>query len=85
MYLKQHLPQLKVVQPEALFLIWIDCRALGLEATELKQLFLDEAKAYVELGSVYGVEGEGFVRMNLGCPRPILETALERIQLAINV
>ncbi len=83
MYLEQHLAQLKVVEPEALFLIWIDCRALGLEATALKQLFVDEAKVYVESGSIYGAEGDGFVRINIGCPRPILETALERIRLAV--
>ncbi|MBT7989314.1 MAG: pyridoxal phosphate-dependent aminotransferase [Anaerolineae bacterium] len=82
-YLGQHLPQLKVVRPEALYLIWIDCSALGLDVVVLKELLIDEAKVYVEAGSFYGAEGEGFIRINIGCPRAILETALERIRFAI--
>ena len=79
-----YIPQLKVVHPEALFLIWIDCRALGLKPAALKRLFLEEAKVYVEQGTIYGAEGEGFIRINIGCPRVILETALERIRIAVD-
>ena len=82
-YLKRHLPQLYVTQPEALYLIWIDCRALELDSAALKQLFFDEARVYLESGSEFGAEGEGFVRMNIACPRSILETALERIRYAV--
>ena len=79
----QHLPQLRVIRPEAMFLIWIDCRALGLDAAGLQRLFYDEAGLYLEEGSKYGPEGEGFVRLNIGCPRSVLETALERMRLVI--
>ncbi len=82
-YLKRHLPQLHVTQPEALYLIWIDCRALGLNSAALKQLFFDKARVRLESGRKFGAEGEGFVRMNIACPRSILETALERIRYAI--
>jgi cystathionine beta-lyase len=82
-YLKRHLPHLRVTQPEALYLIWIDCRALGLSSDALKQMFFDEARVYLESGSRFGAEGEGFVRMNIACPRSILETALERIRYAV--
>ncbi len=82
-YVDAHLTPLRVVRPEALFLLWMDCRALGLNAAELQRLFFDEAGVYLEEGSKYGPEGEGFVRLNIACPRAILETALNRIRLAL--
>jgi len=54
-----------------------------LNAAELQRLFFDEAGVYLEEGSKYGPEGEGFVRLNIACPRAILETALNRIRLAL--
>ncbi len=83
-YIDQHLPQLHVVRPEAMFLVWVDCRALGLDATALQHLFYDKASVYLEEGSKYGPEGEGFMRFNIGCPRSTLEIALERIRLALS-
>lgn len=83
-YVAQHLPQLEVVQPEALYLIWIDCCALGLDSAALKSLFFDKAKVYLEAGSTYGAGGDGFVRLNIACPRLILATALDRIRRAVN-
>jgi cystathionine beta-lyase len=79
----EHLPRLKVVHPEALYLIWIDCRALGLNQKRLEALFVDQAKVYLESGTNYGSEGAGFMRMNIACPRSILETALKRIRRSI--
>lgn len=82
-YLERELPQLHLVPAEGLYLAWIDCRALGLDEDDLKQLFFEQARVYLEWGSHYGLQGEGFVRLNLACPRLILHTALERIKLAI--
>jgi cystathionine beta-lyase len=79
-YLEKELPMLRLVPAEGLFLAWIDCRALGRDEAGLKQLFFDEARVYLEWGSHFGPEGEGFVRINLACPRVILSTALERIR-----
>ncbi|MCP4426171.1 MAG: pyridoxal phosphate-dependent aminotransferase [Chloroflexi bacterium] len=84
-YLVKHLPQLKLVEPEALYLLWIDCRALDLDSAALRRLFYDEARVWVELGEAFGTEGEGFIRINIACPRAILMTALERIREAISV
>jgi len=78
-----HLPQIKVVQPEATYLIWLDCKELGLKAEMLRQLFVDEAKVYAEIGNTYGAAGEGFVRLNIGCSRQLLTIALERIKVAV--
>lgn len=82
-YVAQHIPQLSVVHPEGTYLVWIDCRRLGLDKRALKRLMLEEARVYLEDGYIFGSEGEGFVRMNIACPRSILVEALERIKNAI--
>ena len=70
------------IRPEASFLIWLDCRSLGLSQDELLSRFRDHAKVYLSNGAGYGQGGEGFVRLNLGCPRSILNEALEHIKAA---
>ncbi len=82
-YLAEHLPQLTAVRPDALYLIWIDCHALGLDVETRRQLFFDEAKVHLTEGSTYGIEGDGFVRLNIACPRSVLTKALTRIHHAI--
>ena len=57
--------------------------ALGLDAAGLQRLFYDEAGLYLEESSKYDPEGEGLMRLNIGCPRSVLETALERMWLVI--
>ena len=70
------------IRPEASFLIWLDCRSLGLSQDELLSRFRDHAKVYLSNGAGYGQGGKGFVRLNLGCPRSILNEALEHIKAA---
>ena len=79
-YLAQHLPQVKVVRPEASFLLWLDCRALGLSHEALIDLFVNRARLALNDGEMFGHGGEGFMRMNVGCPRAILQQALERLR-----
>jgi cystathionine beta-lyase len=79
-YLQQHLPMIKAIIPQASFLIWLDCRALGLSQKDLVALFVDKAKLALNDGSTFGLEGEGFMRMNIGCPQAIVATALERLK-----
>ena len=79
-YLAQHLPQVKVVRPEASFLLWLDCRALGLSHEALIDLFVSRARLALNDGEMFGHGGEGFMRMNVGCPRAILQQALERLR-----
>lgn len=80
---RERLPQLGVTRPEGTYLVWLDCRRLGLKQAELERLLLDEARVYVEQGSVFGPEGEGFVRMNIACPRSSLVEAWARIEAAV--
>lgn len=83
-FLKKNIPQIKVVQPEASFLIWLDCRGLGLPQRELVDLFVNKAKLALNDGSVFGKEGEGFMRLNVGTPLSNIEKALNNLEKAIN-
>lgn len=67
------------VRPEASFLVWLDCRAKNLSQEKLISWFQDDAGILVNNGSSYGIGGEGFVRLNVGCPRSIVDEALGRI------
>lgn len=82
-YIAEHLPQITVVPLEGTYLVWLDCRSLGLGKLELKQLMLDEAKVFLDEGYIFGIEGEGFERVNIACPRSVLVEALERIRKVI--
>lgn len=68
------------LRPEASFLVWIDCRKLGLTQEVLLERFNKGAKIIPSNGGSYGTGGEGFIRLNIGCPRSVLEEALERIR-----
>ena len=68
------------LRPDASFLVWIDCRKLGLTQEVLLERFNKGAKIIPSNGSSYGTGGEGFIRLNIGCPRSVLEEALERIR-----
>lgn len=82
-YLAAHVPQISMVRPEGTYLVWLDCRGLGLDDQDLKRLMMDEAKVYLEDGLIFGPEGEGFQRINIACSRPVLAEALDRIKDAI--
>ncbi|MHA6529709.1 MalY/PatB family protein [Paenibacillus sp. BAC0078] len=77
-YLAEHLPQVTPMKPQATYLLWVDCRALGLDSDGLKKLMYREAQVAFNEGSVFGTEGQGHLRINLACPRSILTEALER-------
>ena len=73
----------KPIRPQAAFLVWLDCRGLGLPQDKLMDLFRSKAKVIPSDGSSYGPGGEGFVRLNVGCPASILDEALSRIRTTI--
>ncbi|KAA3663917.1 MAG: pyridoxal phosphate-dependent aminotransferase [Chloroflexi bacterium] len=83
-YLAENLPQLKVIPLEGTYLVWVDCRTLGLDSKSRKELMMECAKVYLDEGELFGPEGEGFERFNLACPRSILAEALERIKTAVS-
>lgn len=82
-YINQNIPELKVIPTEGTYLVWIDCRELGLEAKELEHLMQKEAKVALDEGYIFGKNGEGFTRVNIACPRSILEEGLRRIEKAV--
>jgi cystathionine beta-lyase len=83
-YVMENIPQVKVIQPEGTYLVWLDFRKLNLEKMELKQLMYEQAKVYLDEGFIFGPEGEGFERINIACPRSILVEALDRIRQVVN-
>lgn len=82
-YCKEHIPQIKPLRPQASFLIWLDCRALGLDHDQLIDLFINKARLALNDGEMFNPGGAGFMRLNVGCPRKVLETALENLKAAI--
>jgi cystathionine beta-lyase len=83
-YLKKNIPSIKAFIPEASFLVWLDCRELGLNQKKLNELFVEKAGLALNDGEMFGEEGIGFMRLNIGCPRSILEKALERLKSVIH-
>lgn len=73
---------IKVIRPDASFLVWLDCRALGLPREALMEFFRKKAKVIPSDGAAYGPGGEGFLRLNVGCPASVLDEALARIRAA---
>lgn len=82
-YLQENIPQIKAVMPEASFLIWLDCRELNLTQKELENLFVHKAKLGLNSGKMFGEEGEGFMRLNIGCPLSTIEKALDNLKKAV--
>jgi cysteine-S-conjugate beta-lyase len=82
-FVQERMPQIDVVRPEGTYLVWLDCRGLGLDAAALQHLVREEAHVYLDDGILFGEEGAGFERLNIACPRSLLEEAMERISRAI--
>jgi cystathionine beta-lyase len=81
-YLHEHLPQIRLIEPEGTYLLWLDCRDMKLDDDRLKAFFVQQAGVGLSPGTLFGAEGSGFMRMNIGVPRALLEEALERIARA---
>ncbi len=84
-YLNEFIPQIKVIKPEASFLVWLDCRSLQLPQHELVKLFVDKAHLALNDGSIFGPGGEGFMRLNAGTSRKVLERALNNLKNALTL
>lgn len=83
-HMEKHHPDIIVSPLEGTYLQWMDFRSLGLERKALEKLLQDEAKVYLNMGFIFGIEGEGFVRMNIACPTRIMKEGLERLSDAID-
>ena len=83
-YINISLKDLTLVEPEGTYLIWIDCRKLGLSNKELKELINIKAKVWVDDGYVFGQGGDGFIRINIACPQSTLKRALDNIKAVLS-
>jgi cystathionine beta-lyase len=75
---------INVIHAEGTYLLWLDCRGLGMSQAELDKFFVETVKLGFNSGKGFGPEGEGFLRMNVACPRATVEEALKRIVTAVN-
>ena len=82
-YLEHRIPGIVAVRPEASFLVWLDCRGLGLDHDALIDLFVNKARLALNDGEAFGPGGEGHMRMNVASPRAILAEALGRLETAV--
>lgn len=82
-YIAENLPEIKLIEPEGTYLLWLDCRALGLDDTQLQNLVEQKAKLWLDDGYIFGAGGSGFERINIACPKATLEIALERFKEAV--
>jgi cystathionine beta-lyase len=83
-FLHKYLPKIKLIAPEATYLLWLDCRELNLTDAQLKKLFYEDAKIIVNMGSSFGSNGTGFVRMNIATPQQQVKTALKRLAIQLS-
>ena len=83
-YLKKNIPQVKPMIPEASFLLWLDCKELGMETDELHQFFSHKAGLGLNKGTIFGPGGEYHLRLNVACPRSVLEKAMKQLETAVS-
>lgn len=83
-FIQMELPEIKMVVPEASYLVWLDCTALGLSDQELKQRLINKGKIAVSPGISYGKGGEGFIRLNVGCTHETVQEGLKRLKVALS-
>lgn len=82
-FLKEHLPMLTLVEPEGTYLVWINFKGLGLSTSEREDFIVNKAKLWLDSGSMFGVDGKDYERINIACPRSVLKKALEQLEAAI--
>lgn len=83
-FLQKNIPQVKPMIPEASFLVWLDCKDLGMETDELHRFFALKAGLGLNKGTTFGEGGEYHLRLNVACPRKVLEQAMSQLLNAIN-
>lgn len=82
-FVEQRLPEVKVTDPEGTYLLWLDCRGLGLDDPELKRFMVEQAGVGMNPGITFGEQGSGFMRLNLGSPLGVIRGAMEHIEGAV--
>ncbi|GAA6316496.1 hypothetical protein F310043J5_10020 [Anaerostipes hominis (ex Lee et al. 2021)] len=83
-YVEVNFPNIRVIEPEGTYLVWLDFRELGLHKKEREDLIVNQAGLWLDQASMLGPEGEGFKRINIACPRKVLWQALKQLKNAIS-
>ncbi|WP_346764156.1 MalY/PatB family protein [Bacillus sp. N1-1] len=83
-FINERLPQIDVIEPEGTYLVWLDFNKLDMSHEELEQFVQGEARLALDEGYIFGEGGKGFERINIACPRSVLQEGLERLEKAIN-
>lgn len=79
-FMSEHMPKVDVIRLEGTYLVWMDFRAYGIDGKELERIMQQEALLFLDEGYIFGPEGDGFERINIACPKNILENALVRLR-----
>ena len=82
-YVEEQLPGVNMVEHEGTYLVWLDFRGTGLSVEELDDKIINQAKLWLDSGKIFGSCGEGFQRINVACPRKVLEEAMDRIKKVV--
>lgn len=82
-FIEAHIPTIRVIEPEFAYLVWLDLRNIATDPAQLDDFLVKKARLALNNGAMYGEGGHGFARVNIACPRKILEAALERIKNAV--
>lgn len=83
-FLREKLPDIALIEPEGTYLVWLDLRKLGLTEQQQRQLIVQDAKLWLDTGTLFGQDGEGFERINIACPRATIEQAMQRLEHAVH-
>lgn len=82
-FLNVRIPEIRLIEPQGTYLVWLDFNALGMDDNELEDLIVNKAKLWLNNGEVFGPEGRGFRRVNIACPRAVLEKAFNQLERAL--
>ena len=82
-FLREKLPEIALIEPEGTYLVWLDLRKLGLTEQQQRQLIVQDAKLWLDTGTLFGQGGEGFERINIACPRTTIEQEMQRLEHAV--
>ena len=83
-FLREKLPDIALIEPEGTYLVWLDLRKLGLTEQQQRQLIVQDAKLWLDTGTLFGQGGAGFERINIACPRATIEQAMQRLERAVH-
>jgi cystathionine beta-lyase len=83
-FLAARIPRIRLVEPQGTYLLWLDFTDSGLSETDRKHLIVNQAKLWLDAGSMFGAGGEHFERINIACPRQVLAQALQQLEAALS-